>query len=34
MLLLLLRLAPFPGSKAKLVRETLSKSLAFLEEGR
>ncbi|WIA13913.1 hypothetical protein OEZ85_002484 [Tetradesmus obliquus] len=27
-------LAPFPGSKAKLVRETLSKSLAFLDEGR
>jgi hypothetical protein len=27
-------LAPFPGSKAKLVRETLGKSLAFLDEGR
>eukprot|EP00882_Tetradesmus_deserticola_P024093 GHRQ01026319.1.p1 GENE.GHRQ01026319.1~~GHRQ01026319.1.p1 ORF type:complete len:209 (+),score=68.87 GHRQ01026319.1:102-728(+) len=27
-------LAPFPGSKAKVVRATLSKSLSFLDEGR
>lgn len=30
----LLRLAPFPASKARVVTSTVSKALTFLDEGR